>query len=111
MVGEEGGYPDLDAYLIKTDSSGNFIWSETFGGIGTDGVRSVIQSPDGGIVLTGSTNSIGAGNSDFYLIYYKKDIVAGDFNNDGDVDGLDLAAFIANPNGVNLAELAAHFGS
>ncbi|TKJ41064.1 hypothetical protein CEE37_05200 [candidate division LCP-89 bacterium B3_LCP] len=44
------------------------LWSQTFGGSGTDGGFSVQQTSDGGYIIGGSTESSGAGGSDVYLI-------------------------------------------
>ena len=44
------GSRDNDVYLVKTDASGNEIWSQTFGGSGEDGGRSVQQTSDGGFI-------------------------------------------------------------
>jgi len=58
----------LDVLLIKTDSNGNEVWSQTYGGSGLDRGYDVEQTSDGGYVIGGYTTSYGAGESDFYLI-------------------------------------------
>jgi PKD repeat protein len=60
-----GGY---DVYLVKTDNAGNQVWSKTFGGTASESGYAVQQTSDGGFVIVGSTESEGAGSSDFYLI-------------------------------------------
>ena len=58
----------FDMYLVKTDASGNEIWSQTFGGSELEQARSVQQTSDGGFILAGITESFGAGNYDMYLV-------------------------------------------
>ncbi len=57
-----------DVYLVKTDSSGNLQWFKTYGGSSSDVGYSVIETPDGGYVITGHTLSFGAGVHDVWLI-------------------------------------------
>ena len=57
-----------DAYLIKTDMNGNVLWSKTFGSSGSDYGNTVLQTTDGGYIVAGTTETIGSGNYDVYLI-------------------------------------------
>jgi len=57
-----------DFWLVKTDSSGNVQWSNTYGGIGYDEAWSVQQTIDGGFALAGWTESYGSGGSDCWMI-------------------------------------------
>jgi len=59
---------DADAYLIRTDSLGDTLWTRFFGGTGVDGGSSVRQTLDGGYIVSGRTTSFGAGNGDIWLI-------------------------------------------
>src|SRR5271157_226884 len=62
---EGGGYK---FYLVKTDSSGNMLWNNTYGMAGDNQANSIIQTSDGGYALAGSTDSSGAGGNDAYLV-------------------------------------------
>ena len=62
------GAGSADVYLIKTDASGDSLWTKTFGGSNSDYGRSVQQTSDGGYIIAGFTSSYGAGNDDVYLI-------------------------------------------
>lgn len=57
-----------NAWLVKTDSLGNEQWNKAFGGTNVDRAYSVQQTTDGGYVLTGYTDSFGAGLYDMLLI-------------------------------------------
>uniref|UniRef100_A0A7V4E3P4 T9SS type A sorting domain-containing protein n=1 Tax=candidate division WOR-3 bacterium TaxID=2052148 RepID=A0A7V4E3P4_UNCW3 len=60
-----GGY---DVYLIKTNASGDTLWTKTFGGTADDHGKYVQQTSDGGYIITGSTYSDGAGCWDAYIV-------------------------------------------
>ncbi len=57
-----------DVYFIKTNASGDTLWTKTYGGVPNDVGYSVQQTTDGGYIITGSTRSFGAGSSDVYFI-------------------------------------------
>ncbi|MDD5531028.1 MAG: T9SS type A sorting domain-containing protein [bacterium] len=63
---ESFGAGRSDVYLIKTNSSGNTLWTKTYGGSNDDFSKSVLQTSDGGYVIVGGTSSYG--NADAYLI-------------------------------------------
>jgi len=61
-------YKNADFWLVKTDSSGNMEWNQTYGGTESDGACSLIAASDGGYVVAGTTRSFGAGGVDILLI-------------------------------------------
>ncbi len=46
-----------DVYLIRTNSSGDTLWTRTYGGTCDDAGNSVQQTSDGGFIITGWTES------------------------------------------------------
>jgi predicted secreted protein len=62
------GAGSQDAWLIKTDASGNTQWNKTYGGTGNDYVVDVIQTSDGGYAISGMTGSSGAGGQDAWIV-------------------------------------------
>ncbi|MCH8903186.1 MAG: T9SS type A sorting domain-containing protein [Bacteroidetes bacterium] len=59
------------AYLIKTDSLGNKLWQKNYGATGYNFANSIDFTGDGGFILGGETNTMGAGQFDLCL--YKTD--------------------------------------
>ena len=66
------GSGNVNAYLIRTNEAGDTLWTCVFGGNGIEQGNSVKETSDGGFVITGRTNSFGAGDYDFYLIKTNK---------------------------------------
>jgi len=54
-------------YLVKTNASGDTLWTRTYGGAGDDWGYSVKQTSDSGYVIAGHTTSFGNGDQ-VYLI-------------------------------------------
>jgi len=57
-----------DVYLARTDDVGELVRESSFGGSGSDEARALAPTSDGGCIIVGWTESIGAGQVDMYLI-------------------------------------------
>ncbi len=70
LAGYTSGYGagTNDFYVTKTDSSGNLIWSKTYGGTRDDEAYSIKQTADGGYIIGGYSKSFGVLNYDSYLV-------------------------------------------
>jgi len=62
------GAGNADAWLLKTDKSGDTLWTKTYGGPELDYGYDVIQKSDGGYIFIASTESFGAGQGDVWLL-------------------------------------------
>ena len=70
IVGYTSSFRDTlsdDVYLIKTDASGDTLWTKTYGGNFGDEGWSIQQTSDGGYIIAGITSSFGV-NTDVWLI-------------------------------------------
>jgi hypothetical protein len=65
---ESFGLNGRNVWLIKTDSSGDTLWTRTYGGGESDCGYSLAQTTDGGYIISGYTQSFGNGSEDIYLI-------------------------------------------
>ena len=65
----------FDGFLTKVDNDGQFIWLEVFGGINPESIHDFSETPDGGLLLIGSTESYGSS---------LKDILAAKFDQNGE---------------------------
>ncbi len=75
------GYSRGEVYLIRTNASGDTLWTRTHGDTASEQGSSVHQTSDGGYVVAGSILSLGAINLDVYLV--KTDV-------DGIITGVDV---------------------
>lgn len=56
-----------DNYIVKVNNTGAIQWTRLFGGSNQDRIRSAITDSIGNIVITGFTNSFGAGGKDVFV--------------------------------------------
>ena len=72
VTGNHGN--NSDCWIVKIDSVGNLQWQKCLGGSGVDIAQSIIESSNGGYILTGLTQSndgdvtINYGSSDCWVI-------------------------------------------
>ena len=64
------GAGGIDLLVAKYDSSGNLLWDKTLGGTGSDRGYGVAVDSSGNIIVTGQTNSDGAGDYDVLVAKY-----------------------------------------
>ncbi|MCF6331693.1 MAG: T9SS type A sorting domain-containing protein [Draconibacterium sp.] len=72
ILGSSASYSDNykpDHLLIKTDLEGEIIWSNTFGGNGSDYSSAMVCTNDSGCVFTGWTDNGNIGKKD--IVFYK----------------------------------------
>jgi hypothetical protein len=62
------GAGSRDAWVMKLDNTGAIIWQKTYGGESWEQIDSVQQTADGGYIVTGLTQSFGAGESDVWVM-------------------------------------------
>lgn len=62
------GAGSSDFWLVKINSSGELMWNKTYGGLFFDIAYSVQRTSDGGYVVAGSTDSLGSGSEDFWVV-------------------------------------------
>lgn len=69
ITGSSGSWGgNSQAFLMKIDSLGNYLWSQAYGGDESEEAVSVLQRPGSGYYLSGMTNSSSQGNFDVMLI-------------------------------------------
>jgi hypothetical protein len=63
------GAGNYDAWYLQTDSDGNLLWNQTYGGTEIDWCFSMVGVSTGGFAILGGSYSFGAGMEDFWLIH------------------------------------------
>jgi hypothetical protein len=58
----------FDCWLVKTDTEGVEMWNRTFGHDEDNKPHSILQSPDGGLVVAGDKDWFSEQGTDFWLI-------------------------------------------
>lgn len=58
---------ETDGFLARYDESGNLLWVQTYGGEGSDELRDVIVTNDGGFSMVGMTRSFQEFNEAWHL--------------------------------------------
>jgi len=61
------GVGSTDAYLIRTDSSGDTLWTKTYGGSESESISRLRQTSDGGFAFGGYTTSFGIDTNFFFV--------------------------------------------
>jgi len=62
------GMGNADIFYIKTDANGDTLWTKAIGGAPQDNARSVMQTSDGGYIISGGSDSFNSGTYDLFLI-------------------------------------------
>jgi hypothetical protein len=86
------GAGDKDAVLLRTDNTGNLLWSKTYGGAGEDIGYSVRETTDGGYVLSGTTTS---SMPSYHIYFIKSDSLGSSGCNEGNINPQVLPASVS----------------
>ncbi|MQY57130.1 hypothetical protein GH140_02925 [bacterium] len=62
------GAGGFDVWVLKLDGLGTPLWQHVYGDTGADRARSVQETSDGGYIVSGFTDSYGAGNNDAWVL-------------------------------------------
>jgi len=62
-----------DFWVIKTNASGDTIWTQTYGGATIDCAHCISHTSDGGYIIVGHTDSFGNGEQDIWLVRIASD--------------------------------------
>lgn len=75
LCGATQGYGSgsSDMFVTKTDTIGNIVWSEVWGGSAYDGANALAVNSSGDIIVAGQTQSYGTGSNDMFAIRVSAD--------------------------------------
>lgn len=65
---KNSNFSDCDVYIIKTDATGNQVWTKTYGGAKPDFPYHLLPTADGNYFLIGYSQSYGGGDADILLL-------------------------------------------
>lgn len=62
------GLSGYNMYLVRTNSTGDTLWTRTYGGTDWDFANAIELTNDGGFIMAGGTYSYGFGDEDMYVV-------------------------------------------
>ena len=62
------GAGGIDIWILKLTSDGMIVWQKTYGGTENEITHSILQTNDGGCIVSGQTSSFGAGLADVLIL-------------------------------------------
>ena len=70
IAGKSSSFGDFghDGFLTKVEDDGQTLWLEAFGGANPEAIYDLAETPDGGFILVGSTESYGSMLKDVLVI-------------------------------------------
>jgi len=66
-------FSPFDYFIFATDTSGNLLWRQTFGGVGTNALFDLVEDSNGDLIGTGYGNSASGGTAPLNLTVVKTD--------------------------------------
>ncbi|RLB35249.1 MAG: hypothetical protein DRH12_16795 [Deltaproteobacteria bacterium] len=75
-IGGESGTQSFDGWIMEIDSSGDIQWQRTYGGptsSDNDKINSIVQTPDGGYIAAGFTESFDLAGGDAWVLRLSED--------------------------------------
>lgn len=64
---------NADVWLVLFSNDGSIIWQKSYGGSGVETGYEVLETPDGGFIVAGSSETFSNGSSDMWVFKTNKD--------------------------------------